>query len=151
MLNFRNRRRGGAMPAGRPAVRGVALIEVLVALLIFMFGILGLVGLQAALTRAQTSGQFRVDAAFLAEEYVGTLWGDKANVGTYVITSGSCATTANQICVDWVSKVANRLPAGTAVVTVGASGDVSITITWTVPSEGTHKYETSASILSADA
>jgi type IV pilus assembly protein PilV len=150
-LTIRKQRRGGPMSAARAAGRGVALLEVLVALLIFMFGILGLVGLQAALTRAQTSGKFRVDATFLAEEYVGTLWGDTANVGTYVITGGSCVTTANQSCADWVSKVANRLPEGAAVVTVAASGVVTIKVNWTVPSEGAHTYESVATIRSAEA
>jgi type IV pilus assembly protein PilV len=150
-LTVRKQRRGGPVSAARAAGRGVALLEVLVALLIFMFGILGLVGLQAALTRAQTSGKFRVDATFLAEEYVGTLWGDTANVGTYVITAGSCVTTSNQVCADWVSKLANNLPEGGAVVTVDASGNVTIKITWTVPSEGAHTYETVASIRSSGA
>lgn len=42
---------------------GVVLLEALVAILIFSFGILGLVGLQAASIKNLTESQFRVEAA----------------------------------------------------------------------------------------
>ena len=44
---------------------GFALIEVLVAVLLFAIGILGMVGLQASMTQAQTESKVRADAANL--------------------------------------------------------------------------------------
>ena len=55
---------------GRPA-RGFALIEALIALLIFSLAVLGLVGLQAAMTRASTGAKYRAEATYLATDLIG--------------------------------------------------------------------------------
>lgn len=124
--------------------RGVAMVEAMVAILIFAFGVLGLVGLQASMTRAQSAGKFRSDASSLAGEAMGLMWSDRGNIAKYA--SANCATY--QPCLDWKNKVASVLPSGSAVVTAGAAdGAVSITLTWTVPDEGTHTYATSTAIV----
>lgn len=130
----------------RHHVRGVALIEVLVAMLIFILGIIGLVGLQGAMTRAQTESKFRADAALLASDLVGRMWSDLTNMATY---SGSgCASQAR--CAEWQSKVATTLPGGTGVIAVDApTGDVSITLTWTMPGGQSHKYVTNTTVAKA--
>jgi len=128
--------------AGRP-VRGFMLIEALIAMLIFSLGVLGLVGLQASLTRAASSAKYRADSANLAS-YQG------ANCAAYTP------------CRAWVQKVAATLPAGalgnlticlpadtTSACTdagVTTTGRVLMTLTWTVPNEGTHSFSTSSSI-----
>jgi type IV pilus assembly protein PilV len=128
---------------GRKA-RGVALIEALMAILIFSLGVLGLVGLQASMTRAQSAGKFRSDASSLASEAIGLMWVDKGNMAKYA--SATC--DAYQPCLDWKNKVASVLPGGAAVVTANATdGAVSVTLTWTVPNEGTHTYATSTAVL----
>ena len=125
-------------------LRGVALVEAMVAILIFAFGVLGLVGMQASMTRAQSAGKFRSDASSLAGEAMGLMWADRGNLVKYA--SATCATY--QPCLDWKNKVASVLPGGNAVVTANATdGAVSITLTWTVPDEGTHTYVTSTAIL----
>ena len=53
--------------------RGVMLLEVLIALLIFAIGILGLVGLQANAVRQSGMAQYRADAVMLAGELVGQM------------------------------------------------------------------------------
>lgn len=130
-------------PRPRPRVRGIALIEALVGILIFTIGILGLVGLQAAMLRAQGSARIRADAALLANEVIGMMWtdaGSQANLQNY---STGCNTGS---CSDWINKVAQTLPDGTATFNLNnASGVTTITITWTQPNEGTHKYITSTS------
>lgn len=119
--------------------KGFALIEVLVGILIFAVGVLGIVGLQVSMTRAQTSGKFRSDAAYLANELIGSMWGDIPNIGKYA--SAQCASHGP--CADWTAKVGTVLPGGAIDVTSNAaSGEVHIKITWTVPSEGNHVYET---------
>ena len=143
--------------AGRP-VRGFMLIEALIAMLIFSLGVLGLVGLQASLTRAASSAKYRADAAYLAQDLVGTLWADSANLASY--QGANCA--AYTPCRAWVQKVAATLPAGalgnlticlpadtTSACTdagVTTTGRVLMTLTWTVPNEGTHSFSTSSSI-----
>ena len=131
--------------ASRPQ-RGIVLVEVLVALLIFMLGVLGLVGVQAAMTRAQTDSKARADAAYLASELMGRMWGDLNNLGSYSGTG--CAALAR--CLEWQSKVKTALPAGSGAVTVDAlSGDVQVTVGWTLPSGEAHQYVTHTTISKA--
>jgi len=47
---------------------GYVLLEALVALLIFSFGLLGLVGFQAAASKIASDSRFRTEAAMLADE-----------------------------------------------------------------------------------
>ena len=127
--------------ARRPSA-GFALIEALVGLLIFSIGILGLVGIQASMTRAQTASKFRADAASLAGELVGAMWADMPNLAQY----DNAGCSAYPRCKDWADKVAAALPSGTPTVSV-ATGNVSITIAWTLPTESVaSKYTTATSI-----
>lgn len=128
-----------------PEERGIALLEVLVAILIFMLGVLGLIGLQGSMTRAQTESKVRADAAYLASEVIGRMWADVVNVNAYAGTD-SCTASS---CTEWRSKVEKVLPSGDAVITVDSvTGDVSITVTWTTPDGNSHKYVTSTTIAS---
>jgi len=127
---------------------GVVLIEVMIALLIFMFGVLGLVGLQASLTRATTDSKVRADASYLASEMVGRLWSDTSNLSSY--NGSSCAST--DLCKEWQAKVAASLPKGAGSVKVDSStGDTTVTITWAGPDGQTHTYATSTTIAKAGA
>jgi len=127
----------------RSAARGIALLEVLVALLIFMIGVLGLVGLQATMTRAQTQAQMRADAGHLANEAIGRMWSDVANIALY--DGSNCATQAR--CLEWQKKVAQGLPRGAGSITVDAAGHVSVTVTWALPGGDTHKYVSQTAIF----
>ena len=131
----------------RSAAKGVMLIEALVALLIFAFGVLGLVGLQAAMTKAQGTAKFRADAAFLAQQVLGTMWSDAPNIANYGTGGGGGvnACYANARCRAWTDKVSGTLPAGTASVQIAGS-DVTVAITWTQPNEGTHTFTTRSAI-----
>ncbi|MFT7723136.1 MAG: type IV pilus modification protein PilV [Roseateles sp.] len=57
----------------RPGQRGVLLLEVLVALLIFSLGVLGLVGLQASAAKQSGETKYRADATLLANELLGQM------------------------------------------------------------------------------
>lgn len=120
----------------RPRQQGVALIEALVGILIFAFGIIGLVGLQAAMTRAQGSAKYRADASYLGSQVLGTMWADRSNLVRY--DTGTCGSY--QPCKDWTDKVAATLPAGSAEISAAASGAVALTVTWSTTVEGTHTH-----------
>jgi type IV pilus assembly protein PilV len=131
---------------------GFALIEVMVAVLLFAIGILGLVGLQASMTQAQTDSKVRADAANLVDELATLMWaevGNKAvmaNLADY--TTSGCVSNAR--CGAWLSKVGKALPGGTLsdlAVTNTANtydenhGSVTVTLTWKLPNSGVdHKY-----------
>jgi len=54
--------------------KGVALLEALIAVLLFSFGVLALVGLQASTMRITTDAKMRVDASYLANQKIGEMW-----------------------------------------------------------------------------
>ena len=130
----------------RTPSRGFALIEVLVAVLLFAIGILGLVGLQAAMTQAQTDAKVRADAANLVDELAALAWADMPNIAQY--KTGTCS--ANALCNGWLAKLAATLPAGTLTdlsfddtITnpLDANfGRFTVTVSWTLPNGGTHRH-----------
>ncbi len=103
----------------RSAQSGTSLIEVLIALLIFCFGILGLVGLQANATKVSYDAEDRTRASLIAADMVAEMQYLKA-------ASPACPAAA---------KLAT-LPAATCVPPVGpdANGAWTITIQWRAPS-----------------
>lgn len=117
--------------SGRPTQTGAMLLEVLVAILIFSFGVLALVGLQGSMTRAQTEAELRAEASFLANEALGIMWGDVNNLPAF--NSATCST--HDPCATWQGKIADRLPAGRGVISIlpaaGNQGRMAeITVTW---------------------
>jgi len=139
----------------RPRSNGFALIEVMVSVLLFAIGILGLVGLQASMMQAQTSSKVRADAANLADELTAIIWSDITNIATY--TTGGCAGNAR--CNGWLTKLPQVLPGGTLqTLTIDLAGTsitnqdyglITITLNWTLPNGGTHTYTTVSNVVPA--
>jgi type IV pilus assembly protein PilV len=130
---------------------GFALIEILVALLLFAIGILGLVGLQASMTQVQTDSKVRADAANLVDELSALMWSDLgkpavlANLADY--SAAGCAGHAR--CGPWLTKLTSALPGGrlvglsfdnTASTTAATHGEVTVEVEWSMPNSGTHSY-----------
>jgi type IV pilus assembly protein PilV len=137
------------MPLPRPVTLprrqngGFALIEALIAILIFSLATLGLLGLQATMLRAQSSAKYRADAAYLASDLVGTIWSDSRNMASY--DDASCAGYTR--CKSWQDRVAAALPAGAASAAINTTtGAFTLTIRWQVPNEAPHSFSTSTSI-----
>src|SRR6266446_6157470 len=57
--------------------KGAYLLEALVGILIFSFGILGIVGLQAQAIRFTNDSEYRAEAVYLANSLISQMWGDK--------------------------------------------------------------------------
>lgn len=125
---------------------GFMLIEVLVSILIFSLGVLGLVKLQTSMTRASTSSKARADAAYLTSEIIGVMRTDTANLLNY--NGSSCA--AHGLCRDWQNKVTATLPSATPSILANATS-VTVTINWSLPHEDTHTFTTTTIVKSATA
>jgi type IV pilus assembly protein PilV len=114
--------------------RGIALLEALIAVVLFSLGILALVGMQAKMTKNVTQSKLRGEASFLANQLIGQMWVDQANLANYAITSNACTASSYANCTNWLANVQNVLPGGGAEVTVN-SGAVGITLSWQLPGE----------------
>jgi type IV pilus assembly protein PilV len=105
---------------------GFALLEVLVAVLIFSIGILALVGMQATATRYATDAQFRSMASYLANQRMADIWvGDRAHMADFKETDVSVASLPNgKRTVDVVADATNGY-------------QVAVTIKWMIPGDAT--------------
>lgn len=119
--------------------RGSYLLEGLIALLIFAFGILGLIGMLAGSIRASNDARYRVEAINLANAMVGDMWTTQpADLDTEFGTGGTKLYA-------WQTLVASQLPSatGTNAPTVDLtqaglssnSRSVVVTIFWQKPGE----------------
>lgn len=123
--------------------QGVMLIEALVAILIFTLGIIALMGLQATSIAQVSQAKFRTDASYLANQIIGKMWVDQANLSSY--TAAGYAGRA-----DWDTLVAATLPAGAGTIAVAGS-QVTVTIQWKQPADiVTHNYLAVANINLSD-
>lgn len=117
---------------------GFTLIEVLVAILVLSFGMLGVVGLQVAAMQANKDARYQSSAVRLGREYAEMMRANKAISGVagnpYLISSAPAAaptncritncgnTAAGRLLVaqydiaDWYARASNELPGLQAVV-----------------------------------
>ncbi len=118
---------------------GSVLLEALVAILIFSFGVLGLIGILAASIRATNDARYRAEAANLANAVIGDMWATAANELDPQFGSGGPKLTA------WRDLVARELPsangANAPVVDLAQPGlstqsrSVVVTVFWQLPGE----------------
>jgi type IV pilus assembly protein PilV len=108
---------------------GFTLIEVLVSILVFSFGVLGAVGMQARILQTSTQNVDRSRASMLANEIVAQMWGQQS------VQPGASVISA------WQSRVSDvtvsGLPSSTGSVaysTVDGVTTATIAIKWRPPS-----------------
>jgi type IV pilus assembly protein PilV len=126
-------------PRRRTAQGGSALLEALVAILIFAFGVLGLVGILAASIRATNDARYRAEAANLANAVIGDMWATAPNDLDPQFGAGGPRLTA------WKNLVAQELPsaagANAPLVDLAQPGlstqsrSVVVTVYWQMPGE----------------
>jgi len=108
--------------------RGFTLIEVLVAVLVFAFAILGAVGLMAAVLQNSTQNGDRSRASMLANEIVSQMWAQQN------VNLPPANVTAWQNIVNTPSM--GGLPNGQGTVAVATASGIStatVTIWWKAP------------------
>ena len=123
---------------------GSALLEALIAILIFSFGVLGLVGILAGSIRATNDARYRAEVANLAQGLIGDMWSTAAADLDTQFGAGGPKLAA------WQSQVASLLPSATGanlpVVDLSQPGlsaqrrSVVVTMVWQLPGEsGRHQ------------
>ena len=123
-----------------PAQHGMALIECLIAMLVFSFGLLGLLGLEARVMNISVDSENRNRAAMFASEVSSQMWLN----GNVVLPGANL--TALQAKVHDMSQ--GGLPSGVLTVAqVGTTNAANITITWQETSDATLSKLTTQVIL----
>ena len=128
--------RASNAPAAARARRGLSLIEVMVVLVLFSFGIIGTMRMLARSTQFSVSAEDSNRATLLANDLASRMWG-----------AGTVSLTTTEVDA-WSARVADTdghgLRNGQGTVSV-SGGVATITITWRAPHEpaGTvHTYVT---------
>lgn len=115
---------------------GVGMIEVLVAIVILAFGLLGLAGLQTRVLAYSQSSLFRSQAAALTDDILDRMRADRtrALAGSWNTDLDSDTSTISSTFPDsdlknWKEQVAVLLPSGQGSISVAASV-VTIVVQW---------------------
>lgn len=119
------------LPTLNSAQQGVVIIEAMIAILIFSIGVLGIVGMQASMIKNTSESKFRADASYIAQQQIGMLWTDPANLPA----DGSTTTTNIP-----------DLPNGTISIT-RAGTLFTVIVNWQQPGESPHNFTTLATIV----
>jgi len=117
----------------KSAQQGVVLLEALIAILLFSVGVLAIVGLQASMIRNTADSKYRADASYIAQQRIGLMWSDPANLADYLEVD---------------TDISALLPAGKRTVTQPVAGQFTVTVTWQQPgtNETPHNFTTTARI-----
>lgn len=112
--------------------QGVAIIEAMIAILIFSVGVLGIIGMQASMIRNTADSRYRSDAAFIAQQRIGEMWTNLepvANLDSYIMQEDiSALLPGGQRNVTKSSTITDY--SGTVV-----GGVFTVTVGWTAPGE----------------
>ena len=111
--------------------KGAVLLEALISVLIFSFGILAISGLQGAMMKNTADATYRAEASYVVQQQLGVMLSTPYGLG------------GNN-----VMPVAN-LPNGTLRTKLLTDGRFQFVVSWQVPGESTHTYEAVTSVFTA--
>ncbi len=126
---------------------GFVLIEAMIAIAIFSFAVIGLIGLQSTSVAAATDAKYRSDASYLASQIIGQIWSDRPNIAAYNhMNSGtpcqtSGAATTNPTVLAWLADVSATLPGATSgfqAVSIGTNNTVTVVVCWKRAQDATY-------------
>ena len=112
--------------------QGAILLEAMIAILIFSFGLLALAGLQAVMIKNTDDAKYRAEATFIAQQKLGEIWINAQNLGSL----------ADYVDVEPIT----QLPNGNRSVAVSPERVVTVTVSWQLPGAEAHTYSTNARI-----
>jgi type IV pilus assembly protein PilV len=119
-------------------VRGVTLVETLVAMVILLIGLLGLVGLVLAGVKHNANANMRATAGLFANDILDRLRANpvRAASGAYNIDIGDEVDTGGAAIVvadltQWRARLQANLSGGTGSVDVDTNGVATIEVRWT--------------------
>lgn len=115
--------------ASRPTQRGSMMIEVLVSVVLLSVSVLGLVRILGQSVKDSGELEYRSVAAALADETIGRMWVDRANLATYAAVDEAVA----------------QLPGGTRTIAV-AGNVVTVTYAWQAPGSSASQHVITATI-----
>jgi type IV pilus assembly protein PilV len=159
----------GAMSASKARQEGIALLEGLIAILIFSVGILALVALQAASVKHSANAKYRTTAALVANKIISRMWvrptaewSSFNHNPTGAVCSPDSAPSTNAQVLEWLARdvrgeltsgatdAVRGLPNATAdrqQVQVSAGGTITVTVCWQLPGEpAPHSHTTTAQV-----
>ncbi len=114
--------------------KGVSLLEVLVAILILSFGLLGLAALQTNALRNNQSSFQRSQAVMLTYFIVDAIRVDRANVGSYTMGKTCTAPAAGSLAAatkkTWIETIQTNLGTSACGEITCNTGDCTIKIYW---------------------
>jgi type IV pilus assembly protein PilV len=115
--------------AGRRPHEGMALVECLIAMLIFSIGVVGLMGLEAKAIHLSQDSEDRNRAALLASEIASNMWLN-STINPLTPAYATLLASVN-------NTAAGGLPNGVVTVTpvAGTTNAADIVITWQPPSD----------------
>lgn len=116
---------------------GVVLLEALLAILVFSFGVLALVGLQATAIKQSTDARYRSEASLLANDIISQMWVSDRTTTTLQANFNTGGASYNT----WFNRVSATLPGVVAntptapTITIDAQGIATVTLFWNAPNE----------------
>jgi type IV pilus assembly protein PilV len=141
---------------------GIVILEVLVAVLIFSIGILGLINMQANAIKQAGDAKLRSEASYLAGQIISQVWVDRSNLDDYAhqtttdsacVFSGTAGESDN--VTNWIGSasragtVLGTLPNPTTQILVETgTGLITVTVCWRAPQETTPHNFTSTAVIS---
>ncbi len=120
---------------------GSALLEALIAIMIFAFGVLALFGMQSVALQNMSQSNYRATAVYMANQLIGSAQGDINHLDDYQYTWGA----TNAKVSPWAAEVAAALPNASATVAASsASSAMTVTVSWQAPGDARHQQTESA-------
>ena len=130
---------------------GIAILEAMIAILIFSMGIIALMGMQATTINNVADAKYRNTASFYADQMVGMIWAKRTGStvpisGVYYAspdTSFACnpcsSTNGNADTQAWLAQIQSAVPSATASIAASSvSPLVTVTVGWTPPNAASH-------------
>jgi type IV pilus assembly protein PilV len=111
--------------------KGAVLLEAMIAIVIFSFGVLALAGLQGAMMKNTADATYRAEAAYVVQQAYGEML-------SYPLALGG-----NQV------KPIASLPNGSLSTALLSEGRYQFRVTWQNPGEDMHTYEAVTSVFTA--